>query len=134
MIAALVSMSACFLSTIMTYQRAAEGDDLGDDVPFKFWFMLSVGSLTVCICCLSLMDMGAYVRDFTVTVLFSVGLAGFSWVVPFAGVFDESFGIFFLGVAVFFIFVALFCFPCAYVGCIQSCGCDGRILACCRCF
>ena len=121
MIAALVSWSACFLSTIMTYQRATEGDDLGDDVPFKFWFMLSVGSLTACICCLTLMDMGEYVRDFTRAVVVSVGLAGFSWVVPFAGVFDLIFAIFFLGVAFFFIFVALFCFLCASVGCIQSC-------------
>ena len=60
MIAALVSWSAFCLSTIMTFQRAAEGDDLGDDVPFKFWFMLSVCSLTVCIYCLSLIDEGGY--------------------------------------------------------------------------
>ena len=60
MIAALVSWSAFFLSTIMTCHRAAEGDDLGDDVPFKIWFMLSVCSLTACIYCLSLFDIGGH--------------------------------------------------------------------------
>ena len=130
MIAALVSWSAFSLSAIMTYQRAAEGDDLGDDVRFKFWFMLSVFSLTACIYCLSLTDMGDSVWMFASTWFFLVIFAWIYCSIAVTALFPLSSDTFFIVLTALFISTTLFWILCGSVGCIQLCEKDGRILAC----
>ena len=120
MIAAWVSWSTFFLSTNMTFQRAAEGDDLGDDV-------MSVCSLTARVYCLSLIDKGGYGGMFSLSWVFLVILI---CAIAVTALFPLPSDTFFLGLIAFFTSTTLFWMFCTSVGWIQSCGYDGKILAC----
>ena len=102
-IAALVSWS--MFSSSWRASGAAEGDAISD-VPFKLWSMLSACSLTVCVYCRSLMDIGDFAAFYCMMV--TILLLSVSYLVPNA----------------FAFLVALLTFLYAFFGCIQSCSCD----------